>query len=117
MWLEPSDIWGLNGNSLTHNGYDLRGADYLSFWARTDSSNSGLQLKVGSGNTWDSCGEITRVWRTPSLNTTWQQYSVPVSSLDMSDITGGIAIIFADDHDPDPDGCIIYLDDIKFDKN
>ena len=116
MWLEPSNIWDLNGNSTTHNGYDLRGADYLSFWARTDSSNSGMQIKTYFGNTWDSCGQTPPLWRTPALSTTWQEYVIPVMGRDMSDVTGGVTIVFADDHDPDPDGCNIYLDDVIFGK-
>ena len=116
MWLEPTNIWDLNGNSPTHNGYDLRGADYLSFWARTDSSNVGMQIKTYLGNNWDSCGQTPPLWRTPALNTTWQEYVIPVAALNMSDVTGGVVIIFADDHDPNPDGCNIYLDDIKFDR-
>jgi hypothetical protein len=116
MWLEPEDIWGLGGNSPTHNGYDLRGADYLSFWARTDSTNAGLQIETYFGNTWDSCGQTPPMPRTPLLNTTWQQYLIPVLTRDMSDVTGGVAIVFKGNLDPDPDGCVIYLDDIKFDK-
>lgn len=116
MWLEPEDIWGMGGSSPTHNGYDLRGADYLSFWARTSSNNVGLQIKAYFGNTGDSCGQTPPLWRTPALTTTWQQYIIPVLGRDMSDVTGGLAIVFADDHDPDPDGCTIYLDDVKFDR-
>lgn len=116
MWLEPEDIWEVDGNSPAHNGYDLRGAQYLSFWARTNSSNSGLQIKAYFGNTWDSCGETSPSWQSPSLNTSWREYVIPVSGRDMSEVTGGLAIVFADDHDPNPDGCSIYLDDIKFDR-
>ncbi len=115
MWLEPSNIWALTGSSSTNNGYDLRGSDYLTFWARTDSANTGMQIKVYFGNTWDSCGQTPPLWRTPALGTSWQQYMIPVMTRDMSNVTGGLAIIFADDHDPAPDGCVIYLDDIKFD--
>jgi hypothetical protein len=116
MWLEPENIWDLDGNSPTHNGYDLRGADYLSFMARTNSTNSGLRIKTYLGNNWDSCGQTAPSWRTPALNTSWQQYIISVTGLNMSKVTGGLAIIFADDYDPDPDGCVIYLDDIKFGK-
>jgi hypothetical protein len=116
VWLEPKNIWDLNGNSPTHKGYDLRGAGYLSFWARTNSANSGMQIKVYFGNSWDSCSQTPAVWRTPALNTSWQQYTISVAEKDMSNVTGGLAVVFADDHDPDPDGCVIYLDDIKFDK-
>jgi hypothetical protein len=113
-WLEPSDIWDLGGSSPTHNGYDLRGANYLSFRARTNSANIGLQLQVHFGNEWDSCGKTPSIWRTPALTTQWQRYDILVLSRDMSDVTGGLAVVFDAAHDPDPDGCVIYLDDIIF---
>ncbi len=113
MWLEPSDIWSYSGNSPTHNGYDLRGANWIILRARTDSSNSGMQIKVGFGNMWDSA-RASIMWRSPALTTSWQRYIIPLAGLDLSEITGGIAVIFAADHEPSPDGCTIYLDDIKF---
>ena len=117
MWLEPSDIWALGGNSPTHNGYDLRGVDYLSFWARVGTTaNNGLRLKVYFGNTWDTSGQTPALWRTPALTTTWQQYVIPVTTRDMSNVTGGLAIVFDDAHDPNPHGADIYIDDVKFDK-
>jgi hypothetical protein len=116
VWLEPSNIWEYNGNHPTHKGYDLRGAGYLSFWARTNSANSGMQIKTYFGNSWDSCSQTPAVWMSPQLTTTWQKYTIDASSKDMSNVTGGLAVVFADDHQPAPDGCVIYLDDIKFDK-
>jgi hypothetical protein len=113
-WLEPGDIWEYGGNHPTHNGYDLRGANHLSFRARTDSPNVGLQIQVHFGNQWDSCGQTPSMWRTPALSSAWQLYTIPVLSRDMSSVTGGLAVIFDATHDPDPDGCNIYLDSIMF---
>jgi hypothetical protein len=115
-WLEPSDIWDRNGSSPSHNGYDLRGVHGLSFWAKTNPANIGLQIEVHFGNSWDSCGQTPAMWRTPALTTTWQQYAIPTYGLDMSNVTGGLAIAFSAERDPAPDGCVIYLDDIKFDR-
>jgi hypothetical protein len=114
-WLEPSNIWDYSGNSPTHKGYDLRGADYLSFWAKTNSANTGLQIKTYFGNTWDSCGQTPPTWRAP-ITTQWQQYIISASGRDLSNVTGGFFLIFDAEHDPNPDGCVIYLDDIKFDR-
>ena len=110
MWLEPSNIWDVNGNSPTHNGYDLRGANYLSFWARTDLANAGMQIEAFFGNAWDSCGKTSSIF--PRLTTTWQEYAIPVMTRNMFDVTGGLAVVFADD--PGSAGYKIYLDDIKF---
>ena len=113
-WLEPDDIWECGGNHPTHNGYDLRGANRLSFRARTDSANAGLQIQVHFGNQWDSCGQTSSMWRTPALSTAWRLYTIPVLGRDMSSVTGGLAVVFDAAHDPDPDGCNIYLDSIMF---
>ena len=115
VWLEPKDIWEYSGASPTHNGYDLRGADYLSFWAKTNPANTGLQIKAYFGNMWDSCGQTPPTWRA-HLTNQWQQYIIPVLNRDMSNVTGGLAVVFDAAHDPAPDGCVIYLDDIKFDR-
>lgn len=123
MWLEPEDIWKWkkahpDEEHPTHNGYDLRGTTHLSFWARTDDDNVGLRLLVYMGNSWDSCGEeIPAIIIEPALTTTWQEYRIEnLDGYDMSDVTGGFAVIFNDIRDPTPDdGCVIYLDDIKFD--
>ena len=72
-----------------------------------------MQIKVGFGNMWDSA-RTSIIWRSPALSTSWQRYTIPLAGLDLSDITGGIAVIFAADHEPSPDGCTIYLDEIKF---
>jgi len=118
MWLEPEDIWELGGNSPTHDGYDLRGADYISFWARTDSDDTGMQINVFFGNGWDSSGSTHNafMWMNPPLDMEWEFYVIPVTGYDMSDITGGFAVHFNKDHVPNTNGCNIYLDDIKFDK-
>jgi hypothetical protein len=41
-WLEPEDNWG---DSL--GGYDLLGADRLTFWARSDTPNARIKFLIG----------------------------------------------------------------------
>ncbi|MDD5504437.1 MAG: hypothetical protein PHV77_03880 [Candidatus Omnitrophica bacterium] len=113
QWLEPADIWEKNGKSATHNGYDLRGASALTFWARTNTDNKrGLSIGIYMGNTWDSCKQTSTDW--VSLSTQWKKFSIYVSGRNMSNVTGGLAIVFDSEHDPEPEGCVIYIDDIKF---
>jgi hypothetical protein len=116
MWLEPENVWSYGAGHPTHNGYDLRGADELSFWARTSAANSGMQLEIGFGNNWDS-DKTPSIWRTPLLNTTWQRYSIPLYGLDLSNISGGLSVVFNASKTPNySSGAVIYLDDIKFDE-
>jgi len=122
MWVEPDDIldpasWvgGTPGNHSTHNGYDMREADYIRFWARTDNANQGLQIMSYFGNDWDSYGQSAVRWHIPALTTTWQQYTIYIrGDRDSSNISGGLTILFDKDHDPNPNGCKIYLDDIHY---
>ena len=117
MWLEPHNVWDYGAGHPTHKGYDLRGSDYLSFWARTTAQNSGMKIKVYYGNTWDSCGQTSQLWRTPPLTPQWQQYTIPVLDRDMSNVTGGLAVVFDAANTPNHhNGAVIYLDEIKFDR-
>lgn len=116
VWQEPENEW--TGGS--GKGYDLRGADYLSFWARTDSwSLSGdepLQIKVYFGYAGDSSGETPPAWRS-KLTTEWKQYIIPVLKGDMSHLSNGFSVIFNDSHTSRADNkCNIYIDDIEYKK-
>jgi hypothetical protein len=117
-WLEPADKWDKGAG--TGNGYDLRGANSLSFWARTDDfsyvEGKDLKIAVGFGSAEDSCKEIAAIFRSPALITDWQKYII-VFDRDMSRVSNGFTIIFNDQNTPRTDNkCNIYLDDIKFDK-
>jgi|GEM_PF-1479055 len=116
VWQEPENEW----SGGTGKGYDLRGADYLSFWARTDNFSyvPGKLLKIfpyfGYSN--DSCGQRppTEVWR--ELTTEWKQYMVPVSGNDMSHVSNGFTVMFNEKNTPRVNGCNIYIDDIEYKK-
>ena len=106
-WQQPEGNW--QGDS--GKGYDLTGATKLTFWARADEP--GLQIKFLIGYPDDSSGE-ENFW--VELDTLWRQYEIDLSGKDLSDIVCGFAFVFNDVHDPYPDGCVFYLDDIKYDK-
>ncbi|NQT90693.1 MAG: hypothetical protein HQ558_05515 [Candidatus Omnitrophica bacterium] len=113
VWQEPQNQW----EGAPDKGYDLSGADYLSFWARADSGSIGgnkpLQIMAYFGYSSDSCGETPPMWRN-SLTTEWQQYVVPVLNRDMSYVSNGFGIIFNEQHTPNDTGCTIYIDDVEF---
>jgi hypothetical protein len=114
IWQEPGGEW----SGGVGKGYDLRGADYLSFWARTDSfSGQGLKIEIYLGYPGDSCGVVGRRWVGP-LTTSWRKYTIPVQGKDMSHVSNGFTIIFNDVNTPRGDNrCNIYIDDIKYDKD
>jgi len=109
-WQQPENNWV--GNSGL--GYDLTGATKLTFWARTDEP--GLELKFLVGYPDDSSGEIFIDGTWVRIYTEWHKYEIDLSGRDLSDVVCGFAVLFNDVHDPDPDGCTFYLDDIKYDK-
>jgi hypothetical protein len=114
VWQEPEGEWFGGAGK----GYDLRGADSLSFWARTDSfSGQSLKIEVYLGYPGDSCGVVGRQWVGP-LTTSWQKYTIPVQGKDISRVSNGFTVIFNDVNTPRSDNkCNIYIDDIKYDKS
>jgi hypothetical protein len=120
-WQFPANNWG----SLP-GGYDLSGATKLTFWARAD-------LPLGTTHTGPIeflCGGINRPlsgipgftnqdsFVSPSLWTkltsTWQQFTINLTGLDLANVIGGFCWVTSASNNPA--GCVIYLDDIRFDK-
>lgn len=46
------------------------------------------------------------------LTTTWQQYTIDLTDLDVSYISGGFA--WVTNSMANPDGCVFFLDDIQY---
>ena len=117
IWQEPEDEWfgGIG------KGYDLRGAEYLTFWARTDDftyegapAGKDMKIEVYFGYPGDSSGKTPN--STVTLTTQWQQYSIFVIGRNMSHVSNGFSVIFKDINTPRADNkCNIYIDDIRFD--
>lgn len=114
-WQQPEGNWDGDSGS----GYNLSGATKLTFWARTE--DPGLKVKFLVGYPDDSSGEVfidSDGW--VELYNEWTAYEIDLSGKDLSDIACGFAFVFNDQNDPDPDGCVFYLDDITYqyeDKN
>jgi hypothetical protein len=108
-------MWqAIEGN--TENGINLTGATKLTFWAKANEPGLRVKFLMGLKNK-DSCGEIlydTYGWAT--LDTIWKEYIIDLSGKDLSNVAGGFGFSFNNINDPDPDGFVFYLDDIKFDK-
>lgn len=119
VFQEPENNWTESGQ-----GYDLTGATKLTFWARTDDPGLRVKFLVGyaeeglpGDHPGDSCGEILineDGWI--QLYPVWTKYEIGLLGKDLSDVSSGFAFAFNDREDPDPDGCTIYLDEIKYHK-
>jgi hypothetical protein len=108
-WQNPANNWGTQ-----MGGYDLKGYNKLTFWARGDKGGEIIaEFKVGgiNGNYADSdstsIGPIT-------LTKYWKQYTIELKGMDLSYISGGFE--FSASAKDNPEGFVIYLDDMKYEE-
>ncbi|MGD9100676.1 MAG: hypothetical protein PVF45_09370, partial [Anaerolineae bacterium] len=121
-WLDPDQNWGDHPG-----GYDLTGADRLTFWARSDPATPNAQVEFVIGGIgyytpngdpicsipnktyYDSvCPKITQ---TETLGTTWAQYVIDLTNQvplpDLSGVMGAFGWVATDE-------VTFYLDDIAY---
>lgn len=106
-WQNPSNNWG-----TTRGGFDLRGARYVTFWARGEFGGEKIsEIKVGglTGKFSDS----DTAWTGPlKLSKTWKQYRIDLKGKDMRYISGGFCFtVLKSDN---PRGCAFYLDEMRY---
>lgn len=108
FWQTPENNWG----QVKGAGFDLSQATRLTFWARGEKGGERIEeFKMGgiSGDYPDSdVAGIGPVVLTPL----WQQYTIDLSGKDLTQIIGGFC--WATNVDVNPEGCVFYLDDIKY---
>ena len=107
FWQNPANNWGDR-----KGGFDLTGAKKLVFWARGEKGGERIEeFKIGgiSGAYPDSdssgIGPVI-------LTKEWKQYEIDLEGKDLSYISGGFC--WATNLDVNPEGCIFYLDDIRY---
>ena len=106
-WQYPDGNWG-----QINKGYNLTGATRLTFWAKGETGREKIAtFKIGgitgefSDSDEASIGPIT-------LGKDWRMYSINLKGKDLSRISGGFCIAFS--KDDNPNGFVIYLDDIMY---
>jgi hypothetical protein len=106
-WQDPANNWGsLKG------GFDLTGAQKLTFWTRGDKGGEVIsEFKAGgiqgeySDSTSVSIGPVT-------LTKEWKQYTIDLKNEDLSLIIGGFCFVLSSMENPD--GATFYLDEIVY---
>jgi hypothetical protein len=107
FWQNPANNWGSRDG-----GFDLTGATMLTFRAKGEKGGEVVtEFKVG-GITGEYGDSDSMGMGPVVLTTEWKQYSVDLTDVDLSYISGGFCLS-ASKMD-NPDGFVIYLDDIRF---
>ncbi len=105
VWQDPPNDWG-----KAPGGWNIRGAQQLSFWAR--GARGGEKVKFMFG----ILGRTVKYYDTATgsldatLGTSWHRYSIDVSQMDLSRIKTGFGWSVAGAGKP----IKFYLDDIEF---
>jgi parallel beta-helix repeat protein len=110
-WQDPANNWGDK-----EGGYNLTGAENLTFAAKGESGGEIITFSMGGadGTYPDSASASIVV----NLTDTWAVHTINLSGKNVSHIITGFGWIAA--QATNPDGCTFYLDDIKYryeDKN
>jgi hypothetical protein len=106
-WQNPANNWGNK-----QGGFGLEGMTKLTFWARGAKGGEVIQ-KVLVGGIKGAYPDSVAVEMGPiELTDTWKQYTVNLAGRDLSYVNGGFG--WATTLDLNPEGCIFYFDDIKF---
>ncbi|MBU4305305.1 MAG: hypothetical protein KJ893_06775 [Candidatus Omnitrophica bacterium] len=106
-WVNPKGNWGnLKG------GYDLRFAKKLTFWASGEKGGEHIAVfRFGGIKGIFSDSDIHGLGPVV-LTKEWKQYEIDVSSRNMRYISTGFGFALTKAHNKQ--GCVFYLDDIKY---
>jgi len=109
FWQSPANNWGDRTG-----GYDLTAYKRLTFWARGEKGDEKIAtFKVGGIN--GEHGDSDAIEMGPvTLGKEWKKYTIDLAGKNLSNIIGGFA--WSASRDDNPDGFVIYLDDIRFEK-
>lgn len=107
FWLNPANNWGVK-----KGGFNLTGAQRLTFWARGEKGGERIEeFGMGgvAGNYPDSdAAMIGPVILTPE----WQQYAIDLRGKDLLYISGGFS--WTTNVKVNGDSCVFYLDRIQY---
>ena len=106
-WQNPENNWG-----SVKGGYNLTGAEKLTFWVKGKQGKEKIRgIKIGgiTGKHSDTDSFTT----TPIvLSKNWKKFEISLKGLDLSYISGGFCIILT--KEDNPGGCEFYLDEICY---
>lgn len=111
-WQQPANNWG----TIPEAGYDLQGAEKLTFWARGDQGGEVIyEFKMGGLSSGDYPDSDSASIGPIELSTEWEKHEIDLRGRDLSHVIGGFAWATNIDVN-DPNGIVFYLDEIKYEK-
>lgn len=107
FWQQPANNWGDR-----KGGFNLTGATKLTFWARGEKGGEKIsEFKMG-GITGEYPDSDSEAIGPVELSNQWQKYTINLKDKDLSHIIGGFC--WSASRDDNPNGFVIYLDDVIF---
>lgn len=106
-WQNPANNWGNR-----KGGFNLEGAQKLTFWARGEKGGEQIQEFLVGGISGDYPDSDVSTIGPVILSDEWRQYTIDLRGKDLSFISGGFG--WTTSADANEDTCVFYLDDIRY---
>jgi hypothetical protein len=107
FWQNPPNNWGSR-----KGGFDLTGAQKLTFWAKGEKGGERIEEFNMGGITGDFPDSDSAVIGPVILSNEWKEYTIDLRGKDLSYISGGFS--WTTNVDFNPDSCVFYLDNIRY---
>ncbi len=107
FWLNPANNWGSR-----KGGFDLTGAQKLTFWARGEQGGERIEEISIGGVSGDFPDTDSAMIGPVILTKEWREYTIDLRGKDLSYISGGFS--WTTNAKVNPSGCTFYLDDIRY---
>lgn len=106
-WQNPANNWGSR-----KGGYNLTGAQKLTFRARGDKGGEQIQEFLVGGIAGDYPDSDMTALGPVILSDQWREYTIDLRGKDLSYISGGFG--WTTNAEVNEDSCVFYLDDIRY---
>lgn len=106
-WLNPANNWGRR-----KGGFNLTGAQKLTFWAKGEVGGEQIQEFTIGGIEGDYPDTDKIVIGPVILSDKWKQYTIDLRGKDLSYISGGFA--WTTEAAVNYESCVFYIDEIRY---
>ena len=111
-WQNPANNWG----TIPNAGFNLTGANKLTFWARGEKGGEIInEFKMGGIASGDHIDSDSASIGPVQLTKDWKKYEIDLRGRDLSYVIGGFCWATNIDVN-DPNGIVFYLDEIKYEE-